>query len=309
MSEGLLSEPALSRKAQARVLLPFALVTLIWGSTWLVIRDQLGTVPASWSVSYRFAIASAAMFVFARATRSCLRLGARDQFFALLIGFTQFFLNFNFVYPAEEHITSGLVALLFALLVVPNALLGWIFLRQGVSRPFLAGAAVALAGLALLFTHEIETAPTGGKTALGILLTLAAVLSASTANVMQATRRAQSLPMPSLLAWAMLWGALIDAAWAWITTGPPIFDPRPSYVAGLLYLGLIASALAFSLYFGIIRAIGPGRAAYSSVLVPLIAMALSTIFEGYRWSWEAAAGGGLALVGLLISLSARRPAR
>ena len=309
MSEGPLNEPALSRGAQARVLLPFALVTLIWGGTWLVIRDQLGTVPPSWSVSYRFVVASAAMFVFARATRSRLRLTARDQLFAALIGFSLFFLNFNLVYRAEARITSGLVALIFALLVVPNALLSWIFLRQGVSRRFLAGAGVALAGLALLLAHEIERAPLNGGTMLGIGLTLAAVLAASVANVMQATSRARSLPMPTLLAWAMLWGALIDAAWAWITTGPPTFDLRLSYVAGLLYLGILASAVAFSLYFGIIRRIGPGRAAYTSVLVPPIAMTLSTIFEGYRWSWETATGCALTLLGLLISLRARSPAR
>lgn len=308
MSGGPLDGPALSRRTQARVLLPFALVTLIWGSTWLVIRDQLGVVPPSWSVCYRFVIASAVMFLFAFATRIPLHLGLRNQLFALTIGVAQFTLNFNFVYRAEQHVTSGLVALLFALLVIPNALLGWIFLRQGVSRPFLAGAAVALAGLTLLFAHEIGKAAVGGEMAFGVVLTLAGVLSASVANVMQATTRAQKLPMPSLLAWAMLWGALLNAGWAWATTGAPVFDFRASYVAGLLYLGVIASALAFGLYFGILRAIGPGRAAYSNVLVPLIAMTLSTVFEGYRWSWEAAVGGALTLLGLLISVRARRPA-
>ena len=301
-----MNEPPL----QARVLVPFAIVTLIWGSTWLVIRDQLGIVPPSWSVTYRFIIAAAAMFVYAAVTRAPWRLPVRDQLFALMLGLAQFVLNFNLVYQAERHIASGLVALVFALLVVPNALLAWIFLRQGVSRRFLAGAAVALGGLALLFAHEIEVASGGAYAVLlGIGLTLAGVFSASIANVMQATVRARRLSMATLLAWAMLWGALIDGGWAWITTGSPVFDPRPAYLAGLLYLGIMASAVAFTLYFNVVRMIGPGRAAYASVLVPIIAMMLSTIFEGYRWSWEALLGCALTLVGLVISLSARSPAR
>jgi drug/metabolite transporter (DMT)-like permease len=261
-------------------------------------------------VAYRFMIAAAAMFVYAAVTRAPLRLSFRDQCFALVLGLAQFVLNFNLVYVAERHLASGLVALVFALLVVPNALLAWIFLRQGVSRRFLIGAAVALGGLALLFAHEIEVASGGASAiAMGIGLTLAGVFSASIANVMQATVRARALPMATLLAWAMLWGALIDAALAWNTTGPPVFEARPAYVGGLLYLGIMASAVAFTLYFNVIRKIGPGRAAYSNVLVPIIAMTLSTIFEGYRWSWEALIGGALTLLGLVISLRARNPAR
>jgi drug/metabolite transporter (DMT)-like permease len=146
-------------------------------------------------------------------------------------------------------------------------------------------------------------------TVLGIELTLAGVVSASAANVIQATPRAGALPMASLLAWAMAWGALINAASAWAIAGAPVFDPRPAYLAGLLYLGIIGSAVTFPLYYKVIRTIGPGRAAYSSVLVPIIAMALSTLFEDYHWSWAAAVGGTLTLLGLLISLSARKPAR
>jgi drug/metabolite transporter (DMT)-like permease len=305
-----LDEPPLSDAVTARILVPLAIVTLIWGSTWLVIRDQLGSVPPSWSVAYRFLIGAVAMFAYALATRARLRLSPRDHLIPLVLGAAQFALNFNFVYRAEQYIPSGVVALIFALLIIPNTLFSWIFLRQGISRRFLAGATVAIGGLALLFSHEIAAAPLGGSlTALGIALALAGVISASAANVIQATPRAGALPMASLLAWAMAWGALINAASAWAIAGFPVFDPRPAYLVGLLYLGIIGSAVTFPLYYKVIRTIGPGRAAYSSVLVPVIAMALSTLFEDYRWSWEAAVGGALTLLGLLISLSARRPAR
>lgn len=288
-----------------RTVLPFIAVTLIWGSTWIVIRDQLAGVPPAWSVTYRFAIACAVMFAYARATRAPLGLSARDQLFALAMGAAQFVFNFNFVYLAIAHLTSGLVGLMFALLVIPNAILARVFLGQRVSAGFLTGSAVAIAGVGLLFANELARAPIGNQVALGIGLTAIGVLSASVANVMQASDRARRLPMATLLAWGMLWGALIDGVWAWTTAGPPVIDTRLGYLAGVAYLGLFASAIAFTLYFTLIRAIGPARAAYSGVIVPVIALILSTIFEGYVWSWQAAAGAALSLVGLVIALRSR----
>jgi drug/metabolite transporter (DMT)-like permease len=300
----------LSRSTQASVLVPFAIVVLIWGSTWIVIRDQIGVVPASWSVSYRFLIAGAAMAAYAVWRREPLRLDARGWRFAAVLGLMQFCLNFNFVYRAEAHITSGLVAVTFALLLVPNAVFARVFLGQRLGAQFIAGSAVAMAGVALLFVHEARSDPNGaGAVAAGIGLTLCAILSASTANVMQATHTAKLYSMAPMLAIAMLIGAAIDAAWALGTVGPPAFEWRAGYIAGLLYLGLIASALAFSLYFRVIRAVGPATAAYNGVIVPVIAMLLSTVFEGYRWSLLAGGGAALAGAGLVVALTARRPAR
>jgi drug/metabolite transporter (DMT)-like permease len=304
------SEPPLPPRVRARVALPFAAVTLIWGSTWLVIRDQLGTVPPTWSVAYRFAIAAAVMALYALATRTSLRAPRTAWGLVVLVGVAQFVLNFNLVYRAEAYITSGLVAVMFALLIVPNAVLARIFLGQQLSRPFLLGSAVAMVGIGLLFAHELRLDRADNSGALlGIGLTLVAVLCASVANIAQGLKSAQSLSVPALLTWSMALGALLNAGWAWTTSGPPVFDPRPGYVAGLLYLAVAASAFAFLLYYPLIRQIGAARAAYSSVLVPVLAMALSTLFEGYRWSATAAAGSLLAMAGLVVALRARSPSR
>ena len=126
---------------------------------------------------------------------------------------------------------------------------------------------------------------------------------------MQATDTAKRYPILSTLAVAMLLGAAMDALFAYATVGAPVFDWRWSYVGGILYLAVFASALAFPLYFGVIRAIGPAKAAYSSVMSPVIAMLLSTVFEAYVWTPLAALGGALAGVGLVIALTARRPSR
>jgi drug/metabolite transporter (DMT)-like permease len=292
-----------------RVLLPFALVTLIWGSTWIVIKGQLGIVPPSWSVTYRFAVAAIAMFAFTAIRRERLLLEPRAMLFAVVLGIAQFTFNFNFVYRAEQHITSGLVAVLFALLIVPNTLLGRAFLKTPLEGRFLAGAGIAIVGVGLMILHEYRVAEIGaGEVLLGTALTVAGVMSASTANVMQGTRIARAQSMVVMIAWAMLFGALADGSYAWITTGPPVVEPTPVYLGGVLYLGIIASAVTFPLYFNVIRAVGPGQAAWSSVLIPIIAMGFSTAFEDYRWATLSVAGGVVALVGLVIAV-AKRPER
>ncbi|WP_068073325.1 DMT family transporter [Novosphingobium lentum] len=291
---------------QPRIVLPFALVTLIWGSTWLVIKDQVGSVPPGWSVTYRFALAAAAMFGLALVRGEKLRLDAAGQRLAATIGVLQFAMNFQFVYRAETHLTSGIVAVLFALLLVPNALLARAFLGQPVTRGFLAGSAIALAGIALLLLHEYRIAPVGGKVLLGVVLTLTGILCASGANVLQASQAARSRPMLPVLAWAMLWGTLADVVVAWVLAGPPQFETRTAYLGGIAYLAIVGSVVTFPIYFQLVRSLGPGRAAYNSVAVPVVAMLLSTLFEGYRWSLLAAAGAVLALSGLMVALRARR---
>lgn len=292
-----------------RVLIPFILVTMIWGSTWIVITGQLGVVPPSWSVTYRFAVAAVVMFAFAAIRRERLGLEPRALAFAAILGIAQFVLNFNFVYRAEQHITSGLVAVLFALLIVPNTLMGRIFLKTPLEARFLAGAGIAIVGVGLMILHEYRAAALGPAAVLtGTAFTLAGVTSASTANVMQGSKIARAQSMTVMIAWAMLFGTMIDGAFAWITTGPPVIEPTAAYLGGVLYLGVIASAVTFPLYFNIIRAVGPGQAAWSSVLIPIIAMGFSTLFEGYRWAPLSIAGGAVALIGLVIAV-AKRPER
>ena len=291
-----------------KVQIPFWTCTLIWGTTWIVILGQLGQVPPSWSVTYRFLVAGAVMFAYAAFTGASLRIGREGQVFAGVFGIAQFMFNFNFVYRAEAYVTSGLVAVIFALLIVPNTLFARAFLGIRPSPRFYVGAAIAMAGIGLLFLKEYRAASNGSNAVLlGIGLTMLGVLSASVANVMQATKRAASLPMASLLAWGMLWGAIFDAIFAWATVGPPVIEPNFGYLGGVVYLGVAASAIAFMAYFSVIRMIGPGPAAYSSVIVPVIAMGISTVFEGYRWTLLAGAGGALAMAGLVIALTARKP--
>jgi drug/metabolite transporter (DMT)-like permease len=290
-----------------RVLVPFLVVSLIWGSTWFVIRDQINVVPASWSVAYRFGVAAIGMFLIALVTRQPLRMDRSMIPWILLLGTLQFALNFNFVYFAEHHITSGLVAVIFALLIVPNAVLAKIWLGREVGRSFVVGSCIAAAGVGLLMLQEYRAAPVGGTEILiGLGLTLCGVTSASVSNVLQVLPSIARFPTITILAWSMLTGTIANAIFALAVFGPPVIDPRPSYIGGVLYLGIIGSVVTFPLYFRLIRDIGPGKAAYTGVLIPVVAMLLSTLFEGYRWSFLAVSGAVLAITGLLVAMRAKK---
>lgn len=288
------------------IAVPFLIVALIWGSTWYVITGQIGDVPASWSIAWRFALATPAMFLVAALMRRSLTIGRQGHLLAVFIGVTQFCLNFNFVYRAELHLTSGIVAVMFGLLMVPNALFARTILKQPIAPRFAMGSALAIAGIALLLWHEARVSPLGGNVGLGVMLAIGGILAASIANVVQANETGQRLPMASLLAWSMLYGTVFDFALAWFTAGPPVFPDRWQYWAGIAWLGLAGSVVTFPLYYTIVRRIGAGRAAYNSIAVIIVAMVISTVIEGYQWSAVPISGAVLALTGMILALRARR---
>ena len=294
-------------RSQARNFAAFILLTLIWGSTWLVIKDQISAVPVGWTVTWRFALAAAGMFALALVRRESLVLSRPALGLAAVTGLFQFAGNFQLVYRSEHYLTSGLVAVFFALLLVPNALFARIFVGTPVTGRFIGGSVVALAGIGVLFLHEYRIAPAGSSGVVtGIVLVSFALLSASVSNVLLATDLARRQAIIPFIAWSMLFGTIANAVFAWTINGAPQFDPRPAYLAGVAYLAIIGSVITFPLYTGLIRDWGPGKAAYNGVAVPVVAMGLSTLFEGYRWSGLAIAGALLAIAGLLIALSGRK---
>lgn len=288
------------------IALPFLLVSLIWGSTWFVITGQIDDTPALWSVTWRFAIAAPAMFLLARAMGRSLALPRAAHGLALTVGIAQFCGNYLFVYYAELHLTSGIVALIIGMMLVPNAILGWLLLGQQITSRFMIGSLIALGGIALLLVNEAEAAPMGDDILLGSLLALGGMISASLANVIQARPAGHNVPLVTLLAWAMLYGTLIDGGIALVFAGPPVIPGDAAYWAGTVWLALAGSVVTFPLYYDLVRKLGAGRAAYSGVLVVIIAMLISTLLEGYRWTPLAIGGGALATIGLIVALRARQ---
>ncbi len=289
-----------------RVLIPFMLTGTIWGSTWFVITGQIADVPAAWGVFYRFMLATPALFALALAMGNRLKLTRPEHSLALGVGIAQFSGNFLFVYHAEHHITSGIVAVMFALLMVPNAILARVFIGERAGSGFIGGSLVAIAGVALLLVHEWNAAPLGGDVALGIVLAVGGMLAASIANVVQANPTGRGVPMVSLLAWAMLYGTAFDFVYAFVTLGPPTIPTGWHFWAGTAYLAMIGSVVTFPLHYNLVREIGAGRTAYNGIVTVCVAMLLSTLFEGFAWNVLSAAGMALALLGMGLALRSKQ---
>lgn len=293
-----------------RVILPFVLTGTIWGSTWFVITGQIDGVPAAWSVFYRFALATPALFLVAFLMKRRLKLTGAEHRLAALVGIFQFSGNFLFVYHAELYVTSGIVAMMFGLMMVPNALLARFFLGERVQSRFMIGSAIAIVGVSALLMYEWSANPDagviGGNVALGIALAMLGILAASFANVVQANPTGRGVPMVSLLAWAMLYGTVFDFGFASLTAGTPPLPDDPSYWMGIVYLALIGSVITFPLHYNLVREIGAGRTAYNSILTISVAMLISTLFEGYQWTALTAGGMALAVVGMVLALRSKQ---
>lgn len=301
-----MTEASAPNMLSPKVLIPFMLTGTIWGSTWFVITGQIDGVPAAWSVFYRFMLATPALFVLAVVMGNRLKLNRPEHLLALGVGIAQFSGNFLFVYHSELHITSGIVAVMFALLMVPNAIFAKVFIGEKVQGGFIGGSAVAIAGVALLLVHEWRVAPLDGNVGLGIALAIGGMLAASIANVVQANPTGRGVPMVSLLAWAMLYGTIFDLGFALLTAGPPPVPQAWQFWAGTAYLAIIGSVVTFPLHYNLVRQIGAGKTAYNGIVTVCVAMLLSTLFEGYRWNLLTASGAALALLGMALALRARR---
>jgi len=284
----------------------YAMVVLIWGTTWFVIKFQLGVVAPEVSLVYRFGIAAACVFAFARMTGSPMRISMRDHGFIALQGATLFCLNYWMTYLSTQYLTSGLVAVLFTSIIFFNVVNGRLILKAPIEPRVLAAAAAGMAGVALLFLPELRTALHEPRILHGAGLALAATYVASLGNVAASRNTQAGLPVVTVNAYGMAYGAFGLGLIAVIRGTPVDFDLRWPYVASLLYLSLAGTALAFGLYLALIRRIGASRAAYTSVLFPVVALVVSTAFEGYRWSVPAALGLAVLVLGNAMALARPR---
>ncbi|TDP61535.1 DMT family transporter [Roseateles toxinivorans] len=276
--------------------------TLIWASTWHVILYQLdSTVPVLNSVAWRFGLAALMLFAVARWQGTSLRLPLSAHGLMLATGIVQYSGNYWSVYQAELHIPSGLVAVLFCLMVFGNALSGRVFFGQRVTRRFLIAASAGVIGVVMIFWPEIAETGARPTAALGLGLGLLAVLAACIGNVLTLTLTRRSLPLIPILAWSMGYGALFLLLMSLLTGQGLHFDWRPSYLLSLLYLTVFGSVTAFVLYFKLAQRQGTARAALTGVVIPVIALVISAALEGWQPSWLSVAGMALCLGSIYVA--------
>lgn len=280
----------------------FIIASLIWGSTFWAITLQLGEVPPAVSVVYRFALASATLFAICMMRGYKLQLPWRTQKWLMLQGVATFGLSYICTYQAEEVVVSGLVAVLFALMVFWTPLLGRIFHGTPIAPRTWSAGVVATAGVALLFYHSIGTAwrdmqvGGSGHFLLGVVLALVATIASSAGSIVVGKVRAQSSNVMLTTAWSMLWGTLMVALYVVLTGQRFVAPPTLTYTLGLLYLSLFGSVIAFLAYFTLINRIGPQKAVYIGVITPVLSVLLSIRLEHYR-------PGAVEFLGMILCLA------
>jgi drug/metabolite transporter (DMT)-like permease len=280
----------------------FLTCTVIWGSTWLAIKYQLGVVAPEWSVAYRFALAAVLLAAWCAMTGRSLRFSARNHFFLGALGVTMFGLNYICVYWAEGYVASGLVAVVFSMIVfmIP------IGMRMTFGTPLRArtfvAATLGVVGIALLFLPELTAARSGGVAGLGVAFALIGTVLASGGNLVATRNHDAGIPTFPGTAWGMAYGALTAAIAAFMRGVPMTFDNSASYLLSLAYLAVFGSIVAFGAYLTLLKRVGGVAASFTGVSTPIIAMAMSTLFEGYRWTGVAVLGVVLAVIGNCIAL-------
>src|SRR5580700_1745941 len=285
----------------------YAVTVLIWGSTWFAIKLQLSSVPSQVSVAYRFALAALILFAWCWIRRLPLKFSFREHLWLMLQGIAVFSTNYVLFYEAEKHLVSGSVAIIFSLLVVFNILNNWFFFRVKPTYQVLGGAALGLLGIVLTFWYELFNLGSSLANVFGIGLSLVGTVCASFGNMIFARLRKDGMPIVQGNAFGMLYGTVVLFAYACFSGGKFSFDSSPSYILSLLYLSLFGSVIAFGCYLTLVGRIGADRAAYCSVLFPIVALGLSAAFEGYRLNALSGLGIVLVLAGNVLVLAHKQP--
>ncbi len=282
---------------------------LIWGSTFYAIKFQLGEVPETVAIAYRFALAAALLFGWCAARGLALRFSAGEHLWMALQGLLLFCLNYLAIYLATADLTSGLIAVIFSTIVLMNIGNAAVLFRRPLGAAMIAGALLGLAGIALVFAPELAGLGTHPGALRGLGLSLLGTYLASLGNMVSARNQHRGLPVVQSNAFGMAYGALVLALVAALRGEPFTFAATPGFTLSLLYLALFGSVIAFGSYLTLLGRIGPERAAYAMVLFPLVALTISTVFEGYRWTATAVTGTALVVLGNVLIVTPRSLAR
>ncbi|MGE9763594.1 DMT family transporter [Pseudomonas sp. PDM20] len=285
----------------------YLLTVLIWGTTWIAIKLQVGVVAIPLSIAYRFSLAALVLFALLLVSRRLQPLGRRGQAICFAQGLCLFCVNFLCFYTASQWIPSGLVAVVFSTATLWNALNARVFFGQRIAPNVLGGGAFGLAGLALLFWPELSGHQASRETFYGLGLALLGTLCFSAGNLLSSLQQKAGLRPLSTNAWGMLYGSLILLVICLVQGVPLTFDSSPQYVWSLLYLAIPGSVIGFTAYLTLVGRMGPERAAYCTVLFPVVALNVSAFAEGYQWSLPALAGLGLVMVGNVLVFRKPRP--
>jgi drug/metabolite transporter (DMT)-like permease len=287
----------------------FATVVLCWGFTWFAVHLQVGTgVPPEVSIVWRFLASGILLGLLLKVGGRYKRARPRDHLLFATMGASLFCLNFLLIYTGSQYVASGIVSVLFTLATLFNAGNQWLVLGRRPTPRVLGGALLGVSGVALLFTEVLTSTDLGPSTALGVGLVLLGTFTFSLGNMASARAGKAGLDVPNAAFRGMLWGTALAALIVVARGGSFPMDWSVRYLGSLAYLVGPGTLIGFLSYLALIDRVGPDRAAYTTVLFPVVALTVSTLFEGYVWTAWSLAGLPLILAGNLL-IFARLPTR
>ncbi|WP_252179466.1 DMT family transporter [Endozoicomonas sp. 4G] len=278
----------------------YVTTVLIWGSTWVAIYFQLGDVPVNVSVFYRFALAGILFLPTLIFLRKLQTTRIQDHKLMLLQGCCLFSLNFICFYNSTIYISSGLSAVVFSLATIFNAINNKIFYKEEVPAKVMIAAFLGSSGLLILFLPELYNEEISIDTIKGIIFAILGTYLFSLGNMLSKKTTSLGLSPITTNAYGMFYGAIILFIILLVMKQPLVFSSEPEYIASLMYLSIFGSIVAFTTYLSLVARIGANNAAYSTVMFPVIALFLSSIFEGYEWHLASIMGIALTVLGNLV---------
>jgi drug/metabolite transporter (DMT)-like permease len=284
----------------------YAGTVFCWGTSWIALKAQVGVVAPEVSILWRFMLAALLMWGWVLARGERVRFSGADHVRFAAAGLCLFSLNFTLFYYGALTIPSGLLAVVFSLASIFNMGLGAVLLRQRIEPRVALGGLVGFTGIGLLFWPEIADAGVGGGALTGLAFCVAGTVSFCLGNMVSTVIQRRGVALVSANTWAMTYGVGYLFLASLLRGHDFIIETTAAYLGGLLWLAGPASVMAFACYLTLLRRIGAARAGYATVLFPIVALAISTAFEGYVWTGLAVAGAALALLGNVIVLT--RPA-
>ena len=293
----------------ANILFLYGSTVIIWGTTWLAIKFQLGSVDPMVSVFYRFIAATLTLFLYCKLRGLKMRFHLKDHIFMALQGLVLFSVNYWLIYLAEVHVTSGLVAVIFSGIVFMNMINGAVWLGAPIRLNVLLGGAIGVLGIALVFWPQLISFSISDKGALGLLLSVVSTFMASLGNIISARHQQNNLPVIQTNAYGMAYGAGIIGIISLASGKTFSFEVSLSYVGSLFYLSLFGTVIAFGCYLKLIGKIGADRAAYATMLFPIVALGISTFYEGYQWAAHNLIGMAVVLIGNWLVLNKKALAK
>lgn len=279
----------------------FALATGIWGTTWFAIVWQVAAGTPELGVTLRFALAGALVLAVARARGEPLRFGPATHGRLLVQGAFMYSLSYLCVYHAEQHVPSGLVAVGFSASPLLAGLGARALWKAPMSLRFVAGGGLGVAGVALIFAPELDATAGRPAAALGVLFTVGAVVLSAVGSLAASRNAHHRVPFWPAMGWSMLYGAALSAAT--LPLAPQVLPLAWTWWLSLAYLAVAGSVLAFGAFLTLQDRLGPGKASTVGVMTPVIALAISAAFEGYRPGLATLLGAALAVAGNVLMLS------